>query len=114
MLPDRFESGTPNGAGIAGLGAGVRFVTERGIDAIRAHECALTHALIDGLGSLPGIMVYGPDDVAKCECPRSVFTWMRNMVFYVVSACTARPLPIARSAPFLRVQCGLHRASLRH
>jgi len=65
MLPDRFESGTPNGAGIAGLGAGVRFVTERGIDAIRAHECALTHALIDGLGSLPGIMVYGPDDVAK-------------------------------------------------
>lgn len=59
-LPDRFESGTPNGPGITGLGAGIRFVRERGIDAIRAHELALTQELLDGLQSLPGVRVHGP------------------------------------------------------
>lgn len=29
-LPDRFESGTPNGPGIAGLGAGIRSILARG------------------------------------------------------------------------------------
>ena len=43
-LPDKFEAGTPNGVGIAGLGAGVRWVLGRGVDAIRAHEVALAQA----------------------------------------------------------------------
>ena len=60
--PDKFESGTPNGVGIAGLGAGVRFVMEQSIDAIRAHEVELTRALIEGLGNIPGVTVYGPLD----------------------------------------------------
>ena len=39
-LPDKFESGTPNGVGIAGLGAGVRWVLERGVSSIhRSAEC---------------------------------------------------------------------------
>ena len=35
FLPDRFESGTPNTVGIAGLLAGIRFVLEKGIEQIR-------------------------------------------------------------------------------
>lgn len=62
FLPDKYESGTPNGVGIAGLGAGVRFIRERGIEAIRAHEVMLTSQLLDGLRSVPGITVYGPAD----------------------------------------------------
>ena len=62
FLPDRFESGTPNAVGLAGLGEGVRWVLERGVRAIRAHEVALTHALIDGLQSIPGVIVYGTSD----------------------------------------------------
>ncbi len=65
-LPDKFESGTPNGVGIAGLGAGVRFVMERGISNIRAHEVALTRTLIEGLQNIPGVVVHGVRDAAKC------------------------------------------------
>jgi cysteine desulfurase family protein len=64
-LPDKFESGTPNGAGIAGLGAGIRHVLARGIDAARAHEIALTRRLLEGLRPLPAVQVYGPADPAR-------------------------------------------------
>jgi cysteine desulfurase family protein len=61
-LPDKFEGGTPNGVGIAGLGAGVRFVRDRGLETIRAHEVALTAMLLDGLRDIPDVRVYGPTD----------------------------------------------------
>ena len=64
-LPDRFESGTPNGAGIAGLGAGIRHVLARGVESARAHEIALTRQLLNGLRRLPGVHVYGPEDPAR-------------------------------------------------
>ena len=65
-LPDRFESGTPNGVGIAGWGAGIRFVLECGMDAIRSREIAMTTALINGLMNIPGIVVHGPRDAQRC------------------------------------------------
>ena len=65
MLPDRLEFGTGNGPGIAGLGAGVRYILERGIDAVRAHEMALTRQLLEGLGEIPGVTLYGPIDVEQ-------------------------------------------------
>jgi len=65
-LPDKYESGTPNGVGIAGLGAGVRFVMARGIETIRGHEVALTRALIEGLRAIPGVTVHGPLDPELC------------------------------------------------
>jgi cysteine desulfurase / selenocysteine lyase len=63
-LPDKYESGTPNGVGIAGLAAGVRFVLGRTVEAIRAHEQALRSDLVSGLQTIPGIRVYGPSDSA--------------------------------------------------
>jgi cysteine desulfurase/selenocysteine lyase len=62
FLPDMCESGTPNVVGVAGLGAGVRWVLERGVEAIRAHEVTLTHALVEGLRTIPGVTVYGALD----------------------------------------------------
>ncbi len=59
-LPDRYESGTPNGVGIAGLGAGVHWVLERQVESIRAHELELTTVLIAGLRCIKGVTVYGP------------------------------------------------------
>jgi cysteine desulfurase/selenocysteine lyase len=61
-LPDKFESGTLNLVGIAGLHAGMKWVRDRGIDTIRAHLKELTVALINGLSELPGIKLYGPLD----------------------------------------------------
>jgi len=65
FLPDRYESGTSNGMGIAGLGAGVRFVRERGIEMLRSHEMELTTQLVEGLGSIPGVKVYGPLETGR-------------------------------------------------
>ena len=59
FLPDMCESGTPNVVGLAGLQVGVRWVLTQGVDAIRAHEVALTQRLIEGLRSIPGVIVYG-------------------------------------------------------
>lgn len=58
--PDRYEAGTPNTVGVAGLLAGVTFIEETGIEAIRAHEEALTERLHRGLLEIPGVTVYGP------------------------------------------------------
>ncbi|HEY67689.1 MAG TPA: aminotransferase class V-fold PLP-dependent enzyme [Thermoflexia bacterium] len=65
FLPDMCESGTPNAVGLAGLAAGVRWVLERGVETIRAHEVALTQRLIDGLREIPGVTVYGGLDATR-------------------------------------------------
>lgn len=52
FMSDRLEAGTPNLPGIAGLGAGLAWLGERGIDAVREHELALTQRLLDGLRPL--------------------------------------------------------------
>ncbi|MFH1086470.1 MAG: aminotransferase class V-fold PLP-dependent enzyme, partial [Chloroflexota bacterium] len=62
FLPDKFESGTANGVGIAGLAAGIRYIMERGLANIRAHELRLTRLLLDGLRPIPGVTLYGPED----------------------------------------------------
>lgn len=61
-LPDRYESGTPNGVGIAGLGAGLNWIKERGLSALRVYEQALTQRLREGLKHIPGVSLYGTDD----------------------------------------------------
>ncbi len=65
MLPDKYESGTPNGVGIAGLGAGIRWVLARGVESIGDHEAKLKDALISGLLNIHGLTVYGPKASAK-------------------------------------------------
>ena len=59
FLPDRYESGTPNGVGIAGLLAGVQFVLEKGVERIRRNEMALTKKLIEGLKEISQVRIYG-------------------------------------------------------
>ena len=64
-LPDKFESGTANLAGIAGLGAGLRWILERGREEIRDHLQRLTRDLIEGLSVVPGIKIYGTLDAER-------------------------------------------------
>lgn len=58
--PECYESGTPNLPGIAGLGASVQYVLDRGVEAIRQHEVGLIRALMTELQAIPGVVLYGP------------------------------------------------------
>jgi len=62
FLPDKFEAGTPNSVGLAGLGAGVSWLLARGVETVRTHETALTARFLEGLRDTPGIFLYGPQD----------------------------------------------------
>lgn len=64
-MPERFESGTLNTPGIAGLKAGVEFIRETGVDRIRSRESALVWQLLEGLRGMPGVAVHGPDAPEK-------------------------------------------------
>lgn len=62
ILPDRFESGTENGPGIIGMGEGIRFINETGIDAIHEKEMRLAKRFVEGVKEITGIKLYGPLD----------------------------------------------------
>ena len=65
VVPDKFESGTINTPGIAGLGAAVKYIMEEGMGKIRDHELYLCSHLIEGLRDIKGVKIYGPCDVKK-------------------------------------------------
>jgi cysteine desulfurase / selenocysteine lyase len=64
-MPHRFEAGTPPIVEAVGLGAAVDYLREVGLDAIRAHEHAITAYALEGLASVPGVTVLGPTDAAR-------------------------------------------------
>lgn len=64
-LPWKFEAGTPNIAGVIGLGAAIDYLTEIGMDAISAHELELMEYVFPKLQDIPGLTIYGSQDLAK-------------------------------------------------
>lgn len=67
FLPDRFESGTLNTPGIVGLGEGISYIFQEGIENIRKKEEALTQYLLVELMNLPFVKIYGNQSV-KHRC----------------------------------------------
>lgn len=59
-MPARFESGTPNTPGIAGLRAGVEFVLGTGVETIRDKERSLVDRIMAALAEISAITLYGP------------------------------------------------------
>ncbi|HFR3425010.1 TPA: cysteine desulfurase [Streptococcus suis] len=64
-LPWKFEAGTPNIAGAIGLGAAIDYLTEIGMDAIQAHEAELVDYVFPKLQVIPGLTIYGSQDLSK-------------------------------------------------
>jgi len=64
-LPDCLEAGTPNGPGIAGLGAACRWLTEHGVVNVSEHEQRLVRRLADGLREIAGVILHGWRDDAS-------------------------------------------------
>ncbi len=59
-IPWRFEAGTPNVAEAIGLGAAVDYLSDLGMDAVRAHEQAITGYALERLAEVDGLRVLGP------------------------------------------------------
>jgi cysteine desulfurase / selenocysteine lyase len=63
--PHKFEAGTPDIAGVIGLGAAVGFLAGIGMDAVHAHEVSLMHYAMERLRDIPDLVIYGPQDPAE-------------------------------------------------
>jgi cysteine desulfurase / selenocysteine lyase len=101
--PDRYECGTLNLPGIAGLGAGVEFLGSEGQAAIRHHELELAELLEQGLEELPGVTLYRP----QVRGTGAVAFNLANLNPGDVSALLDEGFDIA-------VRSGLHCAPLAH
>ncbi|MCX6465010.1 MAG: aminotransferase class V-fold PLP-dependent enzyme [Pseudonocardiales bacterium] len=58
--PQRFEAGVPMTSQAVGLAAAVDYLGEIGMDAVHAHETALTAQAIAELSAVPGVRIVGP------------------------------------------------------
>jgi len=65
IMPDRYESGTINSAGISGLGAGLKYIFSEGLERIHTHEQYLTDRLIEGLANILRVNLYIAKDRFK-------------------------------------------------
>ncbi|MCX6650917.1 MAG: cysteine desulfurase [Methanomassiliicoccales archaeon] len=61
-IPDKFEAGLQNYAGIIGSGAAVHYLKAVGMDALMEHEHRLNSILTKELKGLPKLSVLGPED----------------------------------------------------
>ena len=64
-LPHKFEAGTVNAGGAAGLHAAIRYLREVGFDEILRREEALTALAFDGMKQIPHVQIIGADDPAE-------------------------------------------------
>ena len=58
-LPHKFEAGTPDIAGVIGLGAAIDYVKNIGIENIRNHETELLNYAAEQVAGIPGLRIIG-------------------------------------------------------
>ncbi|MDI6601576.1 MAG: aminotransferase class V-fold PLP-dependent enzyme [Thermoanaerobacteraceae bacterium] len=105
IMPDRYESGTLNTPGIAGLKAGIDYINSIGIEAIRKHEIEICGRIIDGLKEIDGVKVYGPQNA---EMHAGV------VAFNVGNMDSTEVSYILDSEFEIEVRAGLHCSGLAH
>jgi len=62
FMPDRFESGSHNAIGLAGLSAALKWIDQRTLAALREHDLALSRQFLKEIAACDGVTVYGPTD----------------------------------------------------
>ncbi len=79
FMPDRFEPGTLNLPGIAGLKAGIEWIQAKGIDNIFAHEMDLTKRFIDAVHGIKQLKIAGPQGTENRTGVVSIYTDKRDL-----------------------------------
>lgn len=64
-VPEKFEAGTPNIAGVIGLGAAIDYLDRIGMEAIVEHEEGLLAHMIERAAAEPDITAYGAPEVSE-------------------------------------------------
>jgi cysteine desulfurase/selenocysteine lyase len=64
-LPWKFEAGTPAIAEAIGFGAAIDYLNGIGMEWVREHERQITAYALEQLQQIPGLTIYGPNDVDK-------------------------------------------------
>lgn len=59
-LPDKYEAGSHNAIGIAGLLEGVKWLLEQTVERVLRHEEALMRLFLEGIQDAQGLRLYGP------------------------------------------------------
>lgn len=62
FMPDRFESGSQNAIGLAGLAAALKWIEGRTVEALHEHDLALSRQFLDEIADCEGIKLFGPTD----------------------------------------------------
>jgi len=104
-LPERFEAGTQNYPGIAGLNAALKHINSLGVDKIRAGELEIIEHALEGFATLPHVELYGPKSAADMT---GVFAF--NVKGQEPSAVAKR----LDTEHGIMVRSGLHCAPLSH
>lgn len=102
--PDRFESGTHNVPGIAGLDAGIRFVLTKGPENLLKHERTLSLHAMRELSRLDGVHVFIPPD-------ESLFS---GVFSFTLDNRECEDAARVLSSAGIAVRAGLHCAPLAH
>ncbi len=58
-LPYKFEAGTPDVAGVIGLGAAIEYLNNLGLDRVEAHEDQLLSYGSETISAIPGVCIIG-------------------------------------------------------
>ena len=105
VLPDKYESGTPNLAGIAGLNAGVQFVMNRAPERLDAYEMRLAQRLYDRLARMDGVRLYTARPEQATHVP---------VISFNVGDVDSESVAAMLDRHGIAVRAGLHCAPLAH
>ncbi len=106
ILPDKYESGTPNLPGIAGLNEGIKFIMRRNIELIEKREMYLAQRMYDNLSRINGVIKY-------TERPDSEF-FVPVISFNIEGLDSEDTAAILNSKFNIAVRAGLHCAPMAH
>jgi cysteine desulfurase / selenocysteine lyase len=105
FLPDKYEPGSHNAIGIAGLSEGVQWLLDQTVEALHTREMDLVRTFIEGVSGVEGLTYYGPQGVRN-----------RIGVFSVrVEGYDPQELSAALESSFgVLTRSGIHCAPLAH
>lgn len=105
FMPDMLETGTLNAVGIAGLGAGIDYVLEQGIENLMKKQQKLLEDAICKLEKIDAVKIYGTKDVTK----RS------GVICFNIGEMGSQEVTLRLSEEFdIATRGGLHCAPLAH